>query len=134
MPLRDHSWQRILRHQKRALQVDVNLLVPFLLGALDRRLRIKHPGIIEKNVEVAEGAEGFVDGAPAIVRPTHVGTNEDCVAAQLLDPLRHPSPTFLIAPRDRNARALPGKQQSRSLANAGSSAGDESNFILKTHS
>jgi hypothetical protein len=79
--LRDHGGQRGLRHQEGAFQVDINLLVPFFLGALERVVRVEDAGVVEEDVEAAECAHGFANGAHALGGSANIGAEEDRLAA-----------------------------------------------------
>ena len=125
----NHVPKRGLGHQERAFQVDVELQVPLLFGAIDCGMGIKDAGIVEQNIELAESLDGAIDGALALVEAANVSGNENGFAATLQDALGYGLPAFFIAAGNRDAGAFLGEEDRRGLSDAGGSAGDESDFV-----
>ena len=79
--LRDHDRERVLRHQERAFEADVDRVIPFLFRAIRDCLRKKDAGVVEKDVDPAERLDRRVHGPLAIACDAHVGSHEDRRAA-----------------------------------------------------
>ena len=60
--LLDQHRRRRLRDQERALGHDVVLEVPVLLGGLEQRLRERDSGVVDDDVDAAEGEHRLPDG------------------------------------------------------------------------
>src|SRR3954468_5073073 len=130
---RNHSRQRILRHQERALQIHVNLLIPLALGALQCGLRIKYPRIVEQNVDAAKGAHRFIDNTLTLRRHTHVRLQKYSLAVGVLHAPQDRCTSLLVAPRNRHPCALAREQQRSSLAYSRSPASDQRHPIPESH-
>ena len=113
--LRNHAGQRILRHQECSFEVDVDLLVPFLFGALKGIVRIENTGVIEEDVEATEGLDRFVYGALAFRGPANIGAKEDCLAAGFEDAGGYGVSSFLVASGDGDGGALLWRKEERWL-------------------
>jgi glycosyltransferase involved in cell wall biosynthesis len=129
----DHGGQGEFRHQKSSLQVDVNLQIPFFLGAIQRGLGIENAGIVEKDVEAVERTYCLLDPAPAFVSLTNVSAQKDCFAAGFEYLRGYSMAALLIAAGHGDFGTLFREQDGGSFADAGGASGDESDFALQAH-
>jgi hypothetical protein len=72
---------------------------------------MEHAGVVEEDVEApAERLQRLGDEALAVGGARHVGVNERRLTARLRDRRGHFAPSRLVAPRDRDLRALLGEE------------------------
>src|SRR4029077_11666272 len=130
---RDHARQGGLRHQERTLQVDVDLLVPFLLGTFESVVRVKDAGVVEEDVEASKGADGFMHGALALGGAADVGAKEDGAASGLENRFGHGVAAFFVASGDGDVGAFASKEESSSFSDAGGASGNEGDLVGQAH-
>ena len=122
--MRNHAGQRVLRHQECAFEVDVDLLVPLLFGALESVVRIENTGIIEEDVETPEGFDRFIDGALAFRGPANIGAKENRLAAGFEDAGSDGMSSFLVTSGDGDCCSLFCKKEGGCFSDAGGAASD----------
>jgi len=120
-----------LRHQECAFEVDVNLKVPFFLGAIEGGVRIEEAGVVEENIEPAERAGCLLDGAMALVGLANIGADKDSLATFFEYLPGYGVTTFLVATGDGYTRTLGGEQVCGGLADSRGATGNESDFVVQ---
>ena len=76
---------RPLHQEKRALEVEIELFVPQLLGCLHNRYRPKHTGIVDQNIKAAELGDHRIDQTIDIIELGDIGLERFRGAALRLD-------------------------------------------------
>ncbi len=120
------------------LQVDVDDAVPLLLGHVDENAVPQDAGVVDEDVEIAEGFDGGVDEPLAALPVAHVIGIGQSLAAHLLDLvddlLRRAA--VVTRPVDGAAEvvhddlgALAGKEQRVLAADAATGAGDDGRLV-----
>ncbi len=117
MLLADHHLRGGLGHQERALGHDVVLQVPVLLGGFQERLGDGEPGVVDHQVQSAEGQDGFLDGRGDLGFVGDVGldADRDVGAAEFRG---HGPGVVQVQVRDDHARAVGGEAGGDRLADA----------------
>ena len=93
-------------------------------------LRIENTGIVEQDVELAEGVQRFVHGATALGGLADIGANENGLAAALQDLVSDRVSSLLVPAGNGEIGAFFGKKDRGCLADARGSTGDEGDFVL----
>ena len=83
--LADHDRGDRLGAQVGALQVDVDGLVPVVLGRLEQALGDHHAGIVDQHVDAAVAGHRLVDQAPDVGAAGHVRRDRDGIPASRPD-------------------------------------------------
>src|SRR5262249_35409294 len=126
----DHCWQSKLRHQKRALQLAIELFVPLGFRAVENGVGIKNTGVVDQNVHAPKRLQCFIHRTAAILKQSRVRFNKFSLVLNFLQN----SVSFLAAPsRERNLGTLAGKEECRSFADSRSSTGYKRDFVVKRH-
>src|SRR6478672_9847139 len=94
---------------------------------------VKNSGIVKKDVETIESLNGFLDSLATLVGKADIAGNENRFAAGFCDLSDDGAPVLLVAASQGYPRPLSGEEDGGGPANAGSAAGDESNFVGKAH-
>ena len=79
---------------------------------------IEDARVIEEDVEVSEGGDGFINGAAAFSSLADIGAQKDGFTAVFEDPGSDGMSALFMAAGDGDLGAFFGKQQGRGFANA----------------
>ena len=124
-PLSDHRRQREPGHQVRAFEADVHGQVPFLFGALQDSVGIKHTRIVEENVQTAKDLNRPVHSPATLLSRAHVTAGKDGHPTCSLDLGDHFLPPRFIAADDGDLGTLPAKEHRRGPADTRGPASDQ---------
>ena len=129
--LGDHLASDELREEERALQVDVEDPVPFLLCHLQYRLHVVHAGVVDEAVDPAEPRDrGFTEPAE-VVELGYIGRHGQSLAAGRLD-LRCQRHEFGgVAGRQHHPRSRVGAALCDRRPEAAAGAGDDHDAMRK---
>ena len=126
-----HHRHHGLREQKQPLHVDREDAIEFRLADVEHRLvDMADAGIVDQDVERAEGLERRRDRGIDIGAFCHVAAHEDRILAD-----RRRRPRGRLSPPHRAPRPsrLRARRSPRSRPHARSRAGDDGNLVRKTH-
>ena len=127
--LRLHDLDRFLRAQEHAGEVGIDDLLPGLVGqVLERHRRRADAGIVEQDVEAAEGLLGLGEQRLDRRGIADVGGDGEALGAGRLSLAHGLFQLVRAASGEDGGVALLHQRQCDSLADAGSGAGDESDF------
>jgi hypothetical protein len=121
-------------HIKSAFDIGIEGVVPiFMSGLEDRAITQNNPGIVDQDVEALMAGYRLLNNTPALVRLADIEGKEVSRATPFPNGLNDGLSPFSAAGSDDDPRAFMGEQQGGGLADAGIPAGNDGNFILKTH-
>jgi hypothetical protein len=109
------------------------LFVPLFFGTFEGGLGIEHSGVVEEDIEAAEGFQGLVYGALAVGGEADIGVEEYGVAAILFDVVGYGGSALRASSSDGHLGAFFGEEYRRGFADAGSASGDENDFVVQAH-
>ena len=125
---RDHRLADRLRHEKRALQIDSDRLVPVVERQLVSRRKEHNAGAVDQDVDAAECGQSAVDRLLHRRRVRHVASKRHRAAAE---GLRFGLGGGDVEVDDGDPRPLGGEGGADRRANAGRAAGDERALALQ---
>ena len=130
----------VFRHHEGAARVDVVHQVETLHVGLRRRRQADGAGVVDHDVEAAEGLDGFVDGVLDRLLVAHVHQKRQRLAARCfdlrrrrVDRARELGVRLGGLGRDDHVRAVPSRPKADGKADAARGAGDEERFAAKGH-
>ena len=132
-PWLDHLLRRELDAEERALEVDGDDEVELALGRLeDRRPRL-HPGVVDHDVEPAEGRHGPVDERLDVGHARHVGPDRPgpCPPAASIAFTVASAAVRVLVVVDRDRRALARELQRDRVADPAVAAGDDRGLAVQ---
>jgi hypothetical protein len=123
----------VLHRQQHATDVDVAdsmKVLDRLLGGEQTELALG-AGVVERDVQSAEGADGLFDARDNVILPSDIGLYEQGASTGRSD-----LPGDLLslgnpAAGDDHIRAFFGKRQGSGFADAGGASGDEDSLVLE---
>ena len=130
----EHELRRGLGGEERPLEVDAHDEVEARLAHVGERLADLDAGVVDQDVEAAEGLVRVAHEALGLARYADVRAQCDRLPAQLLDPggdgARAVAAAVVV---HRHVGALAREAQRDGLADAAGAAGDERSLALESH-
>jgi hypothetical protein len=113
----------------------VDHVIDFLRGFVNGELTVKHAGVVDQNVQVAELLEAGVEHGVDLCRIAHVRLDRQDDAGGVLrrDFVAQVFQPFQAARRGDDLGALHGEQPRGRAANARARAGHDDDLAFKTH-
>ena len=105
--------------------------VPVLLGHVKKAQAAGDPGVIDQNVNLAEGVHGFGDHGLDIGQPAHIGLDEQAATVVGADLGGGLLAAGLVNLGPHHMGALPGVAQRDRLPHPGPDPGDKRDFVLE---
>ena len=123
-----------LRGEEGALEVHVEDEVVVGFADVEERLADLDAGVVDEDVEAAEGGDGGTDQARSLRRHADVGAQHDRLAAELLDLRRDGARLVLLAVEVHgHVGALARKAQGDGLPDPARAAGHEGGLACESH-
>ncbi|MCY1424535.1 hypothetical protein D9M71_402850 [compost metagenome] len=118
------------QQQERCFQVAVDDGVPLLFGHLLDHVIPGETGVVDDDVDAAEGVQGGLHATVAEVGGGHVTDAGDCIAAEGADFRDHFIGRSLVEVVDHDLGAFFGKFQRDGAADAAAGTGNDGDFAL----
>ena len=130
--LLDHDRQHVTQAAHVAHELELQALLPVVLGQMLDHAAGRGAGIVDHDVDAAERLVGLLDEVLGVVVLAQIGGDRHDLAAGRLGDLLRGGFERLLAPRaDRDVDAFLGERERDALADAFAAAGDQRGLALE---
>ena len=129
-----HERHGVLRRPVERLHVDREDAIELVLGdVLHRLAALRHPGVVDHDVEAAVALDRLRDESAGVVVARHVRVDEPGLAARPADGIRHPAAVLLVDVVDDDPGSFGREAPADPLAESRAAPGDDRHFSFETH-
>jgi hypothetical protein len=127
-------WKRIVAVKENRAKIDSLDTVPLFDAEVDDVLKRHHRSTVDDHVESFPSVERSLNGRLYLGLLGYIGFREDCLTTGFGDGIHSFRAMLLIEVNDNHAAAFPSESFTRGATDAGTSAGNKTDLILKSHS